>query len=455
MKKMSALKDLIVRKSMETHADNPLLSAKVKRELALLSPGKREEELQKKYLIAKLKKLMLVVGAGCILVLLLAAAEKTKTVLTKDNSILRNDVGEVGREVILDALMDEVTYPELSLDIRAREYTDAEAVAKMNEVIEELPTYILGDNTSLKHVDKPLKLPASCGNNAIQIIWTTDKPDILQSDGELGESLSKDGDVVTLTATLQYKAVEKTHPYAVKVYAPDLPLEKEIEQQLLTGLTEAEQDGRTEEYLKLPTYLGDRRIIWSEHKRTKLPAFLLVIFISGVAVCVGMDRDIHKQYEDRSRELLLQYAKFISQLQLLISCGMSVRSALIRLGRDYQKRRDRTGVKIYLYEELLLVIRRMESGCGEVEAMEEFAKRSGLMCYKKMVSVLAQNIKRGSEGLKRYLKEEVRNAFEERKQLAKRLGEEAETKLLLPMMLMMGIVLIIILVPAFLSFGGI
>jgi hypothetical protein len=50
---------------------------------------------------------------------------------------------------------------------------------------------------------------------------------------------------------------------------------------------------------------------------------------------------------------------------------------------------------------------------------------------------------------------ESRNAFEERKQTARKQGEEAGTKLLLPMMLMMGIVLVIIILPAYFSFGGI
>ena len=49
------------------------------------------------------------------------------------------------------------------------------------------------------------------------------------------------------------------------------------------------------------------------------------------------------------------------------------------------------------------------------------------------------------------LKLEAIQAFEERKARAKRLGEEAGTKLLLPMFLMLAIVLVIVIVPAFLS----
>ena len=46
---------------------------------------------------------------------------------------------------------------------------------------------------------------------------------------------------------------------------------------------------------------------------------------------------------------------------------------------------------------------------------------------------------------------EAIQAFEDRKARARRLGEEAGTKLLLPMFLMLTVVLVIVIVPAFLS----
>ncbi len=52
------------------------------------------------------------------------------------------------------------------------------------------------------------------------------------------------------------------------------------------------------------------------------------------------------------------------------------------------------------------------------------------------------------------LENETKIAFEERKQQAKRLGEEAQTKLLFPMILMLTVVMIIIMIPAYMSFGG-
>jgi len=66
--------------------------------------------------------------------------------------------------------------------------------------------------------------------------------------------------------------------------------------------------------------------------------------------------------------------------------------------------------------------------------------------------LLVQNLKKGNKNLMEMLERESASAFEERKRLAKILGEKAGTKLLLPMGSMLVIVFVILLVPAFLSF---
>ena len=72
--------------------------------------------------------------------------------------------------------------------------------------------------------------------------------------------------------------------------------------------------------------------------------------------------------------------------------------------------------------------------------------------YVKLGALLSQNIKKGSRGLLAEMEQEVKEAFEDRKAMARKLGEEAGTKLLGPMAMMLAVVMIIVIVPAFLSF---
>ena len=94
----------------------------------------------------------------------------------------------------------------------------------------------------------------------------------------------------------------------------------------------------------------------------------------------------------------------------------------------------------------------MKSGVAEGTAYENFGRRCQLPNYIKMGSLLSQNLKKGSKGLVSLLEKEALSSMEERKNTARKLGEQAGTKLLFPMLLLFGVVLIILIVPAFLSF---
>ena len=73
---------------------------------------------------------------------------------------------------------------------------------------------------------------------------------------------------------------------------------------------------------------------------------------------------------------------------------------------------------------------------------------------KKIISdnLITQNVKKGTKGIMNLLEQEEQNALEERKNLAKKYGEEATTKLLGPMMILLLIIMLIIMIPAFMSF---
>ena len=69
----------------------------------------------------------------------------------------------------------------------------------------------------------------------------------------------------------------------------------------------------------------------------------------------------------------------------------------------------------------------------------------------KFGALLSQNLKKGGKGLSELLKLESIQAFENQKSEAKRMGEEAGTKLLAPMFGMFAVVMLMVIVPAFLS----
>ena len=114
---------------------------------------------------------------------------------------------------------------------------------------------------------------------------------------------------------------------------------------------------------------------------------------------------------------------------------MSVRNAWQRITEDYRKNKERTGRR-KAYEEMIYTENQMKNKAAESECYEEYG-------------MLSQNLRKGSKGLSELLKRETGEMFEERKKQARKLGEEAGTKLMIPLFMMLAVVFIIVIVPAF------
>lgn len=141
----------------------------------------------------------------------------------------------------------------------------------------------------------------------------------------------------------------------------------------------------------------------------------------------------------------------MSKLTILLGAGMTLFSAWNKITTNYSNKRKNNTIPIHpLYEEMLITCHEIESGVGEARAYESLWRAVWIASLPEIFSLLVQISKR-TRGLVQLLEEEVSDAFEERKNLAKKSGEEAGTKMLFPMMMMFGIIIVIIMVPAFLS----
>ena len=129
---------------------------------------------------------------------------------------------------------------------------------------------------------------------------------------------------------------------------------------------------------------------------------------------------------------------------------MTIRNAWEKIVQNYEQQKESMG-KRPLYEEMLVTLHEIQGGVSESEAYERFGKRCGTSTYMKFGAMLSQNLRKGSKGISDILRMEAIQSFENRKSTAKRLGEEAGTKLLMPMLGMLAVVFIMVMVPAFLS----
>lgn len=159
-----------------------------------------------------------------------------------------------------------------------------------------------------------------------------------------------------------------------------------------------------------------------------------------------------EEKKKRQRQMMADYPDIIARLTVLTGAGLSLPQAWIRLTADYEANRQKTGTR-WAYEEMAVTGREIQNGVSPGRAFGEFGRRIGLHAYIKLGNLLEQNMKKGTKGLSDMLQAEAYEAFEERRHQVRRAGEEISTRLLIPMFMMFGVVLVVIIVPALWSFS--
>jgi tight adherence protein C len=182
---------------------------------------------------------------------------------------------------------------------------------------------------------------------------------------------------------------------------------------------------------------------------TKPDTGYLVFTLSlPVGIAVFTDRDLFEKVKKRRLAIQMDFPDFVNKLTLLINAGMTVSKAWERIACDGGKHTP-------LYQELNIAINAVRSGIPEHKAYEEFAKRCHVPVITRFITVILQNIRKGNSELVPILRVYANECWELRKTTAKRFGEEASTKMLLPITLMFIAILLIVGMPAVLALRNI
>lgn len=391
---------------------------------------------------------MFILGMG------MAAFDYIRSVTELDAAIPRNSYGEGTKTARVRAMAEDGEEAgDIEVTISERAYTAEEIQELFQRSIRWLDTKILGENESPDRIEKDMELVTEIKGEPIDVSWELDRYDVMNVYGEINEDgLKEEGIPVKLSAVLTYrerKEEQALYECMVMVCPETLNEKERFLQSLKEEITKNDEETRTKSVFMLPGRIGGREVHFYPVMETR--GYVLMIMAALILCLVhALDRqNAEKETEKRRRQMRLDYPEIVSKLTLLLGAGMTVKRAWKRIAEDYGKKAG--AQKRYAYEEMLYTCREMESGVTESESYERFGRRCGLQEYIKLGALLSQNLRKGTKGLKELIRIEAVQAFEERKARAKRLGEEAGTKLLMPMFLMLLVVLVIVIVPAFLS----
>lgn len=400
---------------------------------------------------------MKVLAVGVLLAggIFLLTADYLRSVRETDGSIQRNTYGQGSRTEELEVSIEggEVRFPA-EIQVAEQQYSTEEIQELFQRVIRHMEKLILGENRSLDRVEKDMNLLSEVPGEPVMISWELDRYDVMNIRGEIQEdALKEEGTLVTLSAVLTYSENEEEqalYQCTANIFPRTLEEEEKRREQAAGELRKREEESRVQREFQLPdTLLGKEAAYYQRMNRRGLVLIVMAVLI-GILLYALEIQNRGKAREERKKQMLLDYPEIVNKMTLFLGAGMTAKRAWKKVVEDYE-RQKRTRGERYAYEEMKRTCYEMESGVTEPESYENFGRRCDVQVYVRFGALLSQNLRKGTKGLTQMLKLEALQAFEERKARARRLGEEAGTKLLLPMFLMLAIVLVIVIVPAFLS----
>lgn len=426
-------------------AADRLYSEKVKKELRILHPAKEPDELYKTYYANKICLLLKVFCVGILFFVFVIISERTTSVLKDGNFLIRGETRESNRQVALEVRSEGNDVTEITYDVSPPLYSPEEIKRQVKRFSEECETLICGENESLQEVHTDLLLYESYDTYPMELEWESSDYALVNDDGTVNNEELSGETYVQLTARLIYEETEFEHTFTVCVVPPKLTKMQLWQKKILETIRAADEEQRYVSNIRLPTDIDGIKVQYAEAKESSAMVFFVLLPIVLIVIYRAKDRDLGKETEAQKRRLSLKYPEFVSKFQLLLGAGMTMRNVFARLREDKALGEE-------LSEQLELLLRDMKNGMSVKEALDRFGKRTADPLYMKFSALLIQNMKKGTDDLLEQLSKEASEAFVLRKHHARQLGEEAGTKLLGPMILMLAVVMAVLMIPAFLSF---
>lgn len=406
-------------------------------------PPKRELGLQEKIKLIVLVSFLI---GGAILV-----SDYLNNRVQFDGVLTRKEAGKGDSTENVEVFFND-NHETKTIEIEEQALDENQLEEIFDEVIREIDKTYLGKNKSPDKVQYDLVLKSKYADGLVKAAWQVDDYSIITTEGRVNEkNIPEDGQIVHLQVVLSYG--ESQRIYQLTVFVCQLGMDTFAGQSYaIEKAVEELASSDTEAKVRLPEKVEDMSLSW------KLPMDYrgLQLMLLGLAGALGVylsDRQEKKKAAKAiASERIRDYPLIVSDLSILMAAGMSFRMALEKIvGRYYKKLEKDKSKRSAGYEDMAHCLRRMKDGIGKKTAIEELGKYSDCKEYRKLSMLLSQNLMKGSKDLIISLENEEEAAFEMKKQRAIRAGEEASTKLLLPMSGMLFIVIVVLVIPAILQ----
>ena len=176
---------------------------------------------------------------------------------------------------------------------------------------------------------------------------------------------------------------------------------------------------------------------------------LAILGIGTIIVLVlvySMYDELNDQATKRRDAIARQFPNVVSKLALLVTSGMIM---------DKAWKETAYSQELVLYKEMQATSLELDNLVSPEAAYGAFIDRCNTKETAKLASAIMQNLSKGNAEIGVLLKSIAKEAWAERRHTAKRDAEKANSKLMIPTMILFVAILIILMVPVAMNFSGI
>ena len=211
---------------------------------------------------------------------------------------------------------------------------------------------------------------------------------------------------------------------------------------LISGLNENTED--TE--IILPQELENgNKIVWMKADNTDPAVYVIGALIVIWFIYHNRFHTIIREEKLAKESIIKELPEFINKIVLLINAGVILNTAFLKIVDDCDETKRKNS---YFYRRICDIGYMVkETNASFYQEMYMFAKHSGVKELMRITNIMLDNMNKGDD-LSDKLKRENELLWFARKQQAEEKGKLAETKLTLPLMILLTVLIMVTIAPA-------
>lgn len=174
----------------------------------------------------------------------------------------------------------------------------------------------------------------------------------------------------------------------------------------------------------------------------KIPMYAFLGAVLGVLMALYIENVLSTKVSKRHEEMMIEYPHVLSHMALLINAGMTLRETVEVIA--YKGNGPLT-------REFQAMVKDINNGMSDAEALKALADRCEIAEIRKLTNTIQQNLQKGGNELAKSLIAMSNEVWKARISNSREHAEKTSSKLLLPIMIIFCGILLMVIVPMFMS----